>query len=86
MPSAISIGTNPTFEGEERRVEAYVLDVDDLDLYGASVAVSFVSQLRGQMRFDAVEPLVEQKALDVSHTREVLTASDPSAVSSLRSR
>ncbi|MGH3423283.1 MAG: bifunctional riboflavin kinase/FAD synthetase, partial [Nocardioidaceae bacterium] len=34
MPAAISVGTNPTFDGVERRVEAYVLDRDDLELYG----------------------------------------------------
>ncbi len=35
LPAAISVGTNPTFDGErERRVEAYVLDRDDLELYG----------------------------------------------------
>ena len=39
LPAAISVGTNPTFDGAERRVEAYVLDRDDLDLYGEQVAV-----------------------------------------------
>ncbi len=47
-PAAISVGTNPTFDGRERTVEAYALDRDDLDLYGAHVAVDFVSRLRGQ--------------------------------------
>ncbi len=42
LPAAISVGTNPQFDGRERRVEAYVLDRDDLDLYGADVGVSFV--------------------------------------------
>jgi riboflavin kinase/FMN adenylyltransferase len=35
MPAAISVGTNPQFDGRERRVEAYVLDQDTLELYGA---------------------------------------------------
>ena len=44
-PAAISVGTNPTFEGErERRVESYVLDRDDLELYGVEVEVSFVAR------------------------------------------
>jgi riboflavin kinase/FMN adenylyltransferase len=47
-PTAVSVGTNPTFDGVERRVEAYVLDRDDLDLYGAHVAVDFVARIRGQ--------------------------------------
>ena len=43
LPAAISIGTNPTFDGTERRVEAYVLDRDDLELYGEHVAVDFLA-------------------------------------------
>ncbi len=39
MPAAVSIGTNPTFDGTTRRVEAYVLDHDDLDLYDEHVAL-----------------------------------------------
>ena len=55
-PAAISVGTNPTFDGErERRVEAYVLDRDDLELYGVEVEVAFVDRLRGMVRFDGVE-------------------------------
>ena len=39
-PAAISVGTNPTFDGErERRVESYVLDRDDLELYDVEVEV-----------------------------------------------
>jgi riboflavin kinase/FMN adenylyltransferase len=73
MPAAISVGTNPTFDGErERRVESYVLDRDDLDLYGAPVEVSFVTRLRGMLRFESVEALVETMADDVTRAREVL--------------
>ena len=83
LPAAISIGTNPTFDGTERRVEAYVIDVvprDSLDLYGERVSVEFVQWLRGMVRFDGVEPLIEQMAEDVRRTRDVLSsapASDP---------
>ncbi len=73
LPAAISVGTNPTFEGErERRVEAYVLDRDDLELYGVEVEVSFVSRIRGMVRFDSVDDLVVQMARDVADTHEVL--------------
>ena len=54
LPAAISVGTNPTFDGVERRVEAYALDVD-VDLYDEAVAVAFVDRLRGMVRFDSVE-------------------------------
>jgi riboflavin kinase / FMN adenylyltransferase len=69
FPAAVSIGTNPTFDGVDRRVEAYVLDRDDLDLYGAHVAVDFVQRIRGQERFDGVEPLLARMAVDVEETR-----------------
>jgi riboflavin kinase / FMN adenylyltransferase len=71
FPAAISIGTNPTFDGTERRVEAYVLDAD-LDLYGEHVAVEFATRLRGMVKFDDVDALVEQMAEDVRRTRQSL--------------
>lgn len=73
MPAAISVGTNPTFEGErERRVESYVLDRDDLELYGVEVEVAFVDRLRGMLRFHGVEDLVQTMHDDVRRTRELL--------------
>jgi riboflavin kinase/FMN adenylyltransferase len=70
MPAAISVGTNPTFGGEMRRVEAYVLDTD-IDLYDQHVVVEFAEGLRPQVVFDSVEALVEQMARDVARTREL---------------
>lgn len=76
LPAAISIGTNPTFEGRrDRRVEAYVLGRDDLDLYDEVVAVEFVERLRPTLRFDGIEALCDQMALDVKRCREVLGVS-----------
>ena len=83
MPAAISVGTNPTFAGaRERRVEAYVLPETrdgqdgrrghDLDLYDKRVEISFVARIRGMVRFDGVEALVEEMARDVERTREIL--------------
>ena len=78
LPAAISVGTNPTFEGErERRVESYVLDRDDLELYGVEVEVSFVARIRGMLRFDSVAELVATMAQDVARTRAVLGVTDP---------
>jgi riboflavin kinase / FMN adenylyltransferase len=73
-PAAISVGTNPTFDGRERTVEAYALDRDDLDLYGAHVAVDFVSRLRPTLKFDSVDELVSQMHVDVGDARRLLTA------------
>jgi riboflavin kinase/FMN adenylyltransferase len=78
LPAAVSVGTNPTFDGLQRRVEAYVLDRTDLDLYGERLAVEFVERLRPTLRFDGVEALVQQMALDVARCRELLgIQSDP---------
>jgi riboflavin kinase/FMN adenylyltransferase len=73
LAAAISVGTNPTFSGRERTVEAYVLDVDE-DFYGFEVALDFVHRLRGQERFADVAALVEQMDRDVARTRELLGA------------
>lgn len=72
-PAAISVGTNPTFAGErERRVESYVLDRTDLDLYGREVEVAFVERLRGMVRFDSIDDLLTAMADDVDRARAVL--------------
>jgi riboflavin kinase/FMN adenylyltransferase len=71
LRAAVSIGTNPTFSGRERRVEAYILDFSG-DLYGERVSLDFVARLRDMLRFDGVEPLVAQIADDVERTREAL--------------
>jgi riboflavin kinase / FMN adenylyltransferase len=70
-PAAISIGTNPTFGENARTVEAYALDRDDLDLYGVHAALDFTRRLRGTLRFDSVEALVEQMRRDVDLAREL---------------
>ncbi|MGH3908945.1 MAG: bifunctional riboflavin kinase/FAD synthetase [Pseudonocardiaceae bacterium] len=74
LAAAVSVGTNPTFSGRERRVEAFVLDLDE-DFYGEQVALDFVERLRGMVRFDTPEELVAQIDDDVERTREVLARS-----------
>jgi riboflavin kinase/FMN adenylyltransferase len=68
-PAAISVGTNPTFDGQHRVVEAYALDRDDLDLYGVHVAVDFAARLRGMAKFDSVDELIAQMRLDIDQAR-----------------
>ncbi|EGG47761.1 bifunctional riboflavin kinase/FAD synthetase [Streptomyces griseoaurantiacus] len=72
MPAAISVGTNPQFDGTERTVEAYAIDRVGLDLYGLHVAVDFQSYVRGQATFDSLEALMAQMAQDVDHCRRLL--------------
>jgi riboflavin kinase/FMN adenylyltransferase len=71
LPASVSIGTNPTFSGRERRVEAYVLDFAG-DLYGERVSLDFVAHLREQRVYDSIEPLVAQIRDDVEQTRALL--------------
>jgi riboflavin kinase / FMN adenylyltransferase len=79
LPAAISVGTNPTFDGTQRRVEAYVLDRTDLDLYGESVAVEYVRLLRPTLRFAGIGELVEQMAKDVEECRSALGVISPAS-------
>lgn len=72
MPAAISVGANPTFDGLDRRVESYVLDRTDLELYGQEVCVEFVQRLRGQVKFEGVDALITQMASDVEACRTAL--------------
>ena len=78
MPAAISVGTNPTFDGTARTVEAYAIDRIGLDLYGLHVAVDFLTYLRGMEKFDSIEALLERMADDVERSRE-LTATGTAA-------
>lgn len=72
LPAALSVGTNPQFDGLERRVEAYVLDRDDLDLYGEHLAVDVIERVRPTLKFDSVSALVEQMTRDVDGIRDLL--------------
>ena len=72
LPAAISVGTNPTFDGQVRVVESYVLDRTDLDLYGERVAVAFVGHVRPTLRFDSIDELLVAMARDVERTRDLL--------------
>ena len=70
-PAAISVGSNPTFDGRDRVVEAYALDRDDLELYGERVAIDFAARLRGMERFGSAAALAEQMHRDVDQARAI---------------
>jgi len=76
MPAAISVGTNPQFDGTVRTVEAYAIDRVGLDLYGLHVAVDFLAYVRGQAKFDSLEALLERMAVDVERCRELVAAAE----------
>ncbi|MEN9698441.1 MAG: hypothetical protein RL448_396, partial [Actinomycetota bacterium] len=63
---------NPTFIGVRgRQVEAYALDEKDLDLYDKEAEVFFGWRLRDTLKFDGLDPLLEQMALDCNQTKEL---------------
>jgi riboflavin kinase/FMN adenylyltransferase len=63
-----NIGTRPTFDGVDRRVETYLLDFSG-DVYGDIVRIEFLERLREERRFDGIEALVAQIEQDVAATR-----------------
>ena len=65
-----NIGERPTFEGEQRRVETHLLDFEG-DLYGEVVTIELLSRVRDEQKFDGVEALVAQIAMDVDSTRRL---------------
>jgi riboflavin kinase/FMN adenylyltransferase len=71
-PAAISIGTNPTFEGVRgRQVEAYALDQTGLDLYTKAATIEFGWRLRDTLKFDGLEALLQQMAKDCQEARRL---------------
>ena len=68
-PAVVNVGRHPTLPEGNMTVEAYVLDAS-LQLYGKKVRLSFLHRQRGEERFESVDALKEQIALDVQHARE----------------
>ncbi|HKD74675.1 MAG TPA: bifunctional riboflavin kinase/FAD synthetase [Ktedonobacterales bacterium] len=68
---AASIGVRPVFDGRERVIEVYLLDVHP-DLYGEALYVTFVQRLREERDFPSVEALVAQMEHDVAAARRAL--------------
>ncbi|VEI12643.1 bifunctional riboflavin kinase/FAD synthetase [Trueperella bialowiezensis] len=72
LPAAISIGTNPQFDGEQRTVEAHALGRADLNLYGEEIAIDFVDYVRPMVKLDSVEALQAQMDDDLRKSAEIL--------------
>jgi riboflavin kinase / FMN adenylyltransferase len=73
MPAAINVGVSPQFDGDQTRVEAYLLDFDG-DLYGRRLSVWFEHRLRGEQVFPGVDELVAKMHEDITETRRLLDA------------
>lgn len=74
LPAAISVGTNPQFNGKTQRVEAFVLNRNDLELYGLHIGVEFVDFVRPQKVFDSLDGYLTQIAIDVADIARLLSS------------
>ena len=72
--AAISIGTNPHYGGDERRIEVFLLDFEG-DLYGRRLVVELWKRLRDERAFESEQDLIDQIALDVDETRRAVRPS-----------
>lgn len=71
-PAAISIGTNPTFDGDRgRQVEAYALDQQGLDLYDKAASIEFGWYIRPTLKFDSLDALLDQMKKDCDEARRL---------------
>ncbi len=83
LPTAISVGSNPTFNDVVRTVEAHIFDrpqdevLEDFNLYGQHCTVEFVARLRGMLAFAGIDELIEQMDQDVADARAILTGDAP---------
>lgn len=64
-PALLSIGTNPTFEGRTRTVEAWLRDFHRT-IYGQELSLRDLRFVRAQRKFDSPEQLLEQMQRDRS--------------------
>lgn len=69
--TATNIGVRPTVDGQDLRVESHLLDFDG-DLYGQTLCLEFVERIRGEKKFDGLDALKGQIAVDVAAIREIL--------------
>jgi riboflavin kinase/FMN adenylyltransferase len=72
LPAIVNIGYRPTVADTlEAILEAHILDFDQ-EIYGQSIEVIFKKKIRDEIKFDGIESLKKQIAIDVAQVREVL--------------
>jgi riboflavin kinase/FMN adenylyltransferase len=70
-PAATNVGVRPTFvTGRGLLVEAFLLGFEG-DLYGRELRLAFLQRLRGELRFESIDELIEQMHQDVEDTRRI---------------
>jgi riboflavin kinase/FMN adenylyltransferase len=79
VQGACSIGKNPTFDGDCRTIEVFLLDYEG-QIYGHEITVCFVERIRDTLKFSDAAELIGAISRDVARTREILAMSDPDKV------
>jgi riboflavin kinase/FMN adenylyltransferase len=70
---AANLGWRPTVGGKDLRLETHLFDFSG-DLYGKHLRVAFIERLRAEQRFDGLDALKAQIALDCTRARQILAA------------
>lgn len=66
-----NIGTNPTFENKERKIETYILDFNE-NIYGENISIEFLEFFRGDFKFNSVDELINQMNKDKKMAYELI--------------
>ncbi|MDD5037721.1 MAG: bifunctional riboflavin kinase/FAD synthetase [Dehalococcoidales bacterium] len=72
-PSMTNIGRRPTFNGNDRTIETYILDYRD-DLYGRQLKIDIIERLRDEKRFETIDELKKQIDEDIKKGRVILNS------------
>jgi len=71
LNGVMSIGTRPTFNGTDLRLEVHIFDFDQ-DIYGSELQVQFIDFIRHNLKFDSAGALIEQMDRDSAEARRKL--------------
>lgn len=74
-PAVTSLGIRPTIGDNKLTVETFLLDFSG-DLYGKPMRLAFVARLRDELKFDSLEALTRQMALDAAQAGHLLRQGD----------
>lgn len=64
-----SVGYNPTFNGEELKIENHILDYKD-NIYNEIINIQFVDFIREEKRFDSSNSLINQIQKDIHYIKK----------------
>ena len=70
-----NVGKHPTFDGDQRTVEVYVLDYHS-DLYGRELKIDIMAKVRSEQRFGCADELKKQITEDIKQGRSILNSRD----------